>query len=338
MKRLFPIWSRVAFVVLLPVTAYNAWDYAETRRYEARLAAIQQKGEPTTTAYLETGNWAQAERYYRAGGALLVSHALLLGVRVDVQKQAFKAVEKGEWTPEAIGLFRASVENNREALAFVDRGAAVPFGGFRAGTSYNYQSGDLFTLALLCEIRAVVSAADGDGDAAVASFAAEAGLVRALDLVPTGPLAPRPRFANLSTVLDRTKPSMAAREAAGRAFAAIDHDDRLRRSLLQYRVARLSGQPPWLYMPHPVAVRGLRRALDGYTALLAVADRPWPQRIDAMNALEAEPVYFAIREFTRVTADQVRRIRCARLLLSTNRLTLIDPFTGKPLEVGSCHL
>jgi len=66
-----------------------------------------------------------------------------------------------------------------------------------------------------------------------------------------------------------------------------------------------------------------------------------------MNAVDLWPIGFALRNtgssvalrnYTRSVAQQVRRIRCARLIVSTTPLTLIDPFTGKPLEVASCHL
>jgi len=120
---------------------------------------------------------------------------------------------------------------------------------------------------------------------------------------------------------------------ATRAFADIDHDDRLRQSLLQLRTSLMSGPPLWLYMPHPLTVRALRRSLDGFADLLAVADRPWPERIDAMNAIDASIVPLGplepsadkrrqvLKEFTRITANQVRRIRCARLLLTTMPLS-----------------
>jgi hypothetical protein len=89
------------------------------------------------------------------------------------------------------------------------------------------------------------------------------------------------------------------------------------------------------------------RQLDAYAELIAAADAPWPQRIEGVNAVGRWPVAFAtgnageitaLRNHTKSIAEQVKRIRCARLIVSTQPLVLVDPFTGKPLEVGSCRL
>jgi len=88
--------------------------------------------------------------------------------------------------------------------------------------------------------------------------------------------------------------------------------------------------------------------LDGYAALIDAAERPWPQRIEAVNAVNRWPMSLPFMtgatggrmlvEFTKITVDQVPRIRCARRLASTMPLDLIDPLTGKRLEMLNCHL
>jgi hypothetical protein len=42
-------------------------------------------------------------------------------------------------------------------------------------------------------------------------------------------------------------------------------------------------------------------------------------------------------ELVRVSAEQAKRIRCARLTID-RRLDLIDPFTGRRLVPSSCRL
>jgi hypothetical protein len=81
--------------------------------------------------------------------------------------------------------------------------------------------------------------------------------------------------------------------------------------------------------------------------LIAAADRPWPGRIEAVDAVNLWPVgialrnersTIAIRAYTKSVAEQVKRIRCPRLINSTVPPTLVDPLTGKPLEVAACRL
>jgi hypothetical protein len=350
--RRFPTWSRVVFVLLLPLVAYSTWDYVEGRRLEARLNAIRQRGEPMSVAYLylpqhPPGGAAEADRLYRAASALATESQ---GLPIDARNRLMQAWREGPWSPEAIALARTAVGANREALDLVDRAAALPFQGFLPGTSYNYRVTDLLRLCRLCEWRAAVAASDGNGDAALASFASDASLVRALDLVPIAAGTQLPTFSGLSSALVR--PSAAARDALSRALAVIDRDDRLRTTLINSRAFMLSGSSPFSIGPggapaNPFVARIAVRQLDAFAGLIAAADSPWPRRISAMNAIDLWPFGFgggnpsssvALRNYTRSVAEQVRRIRCARVIVSRTPLTLIDPLTGKPLEAASCHL
>src|SRR5262245_61593603 len=141
----FPMWARVVFVLLLPVVAYNIWEYVEGRRLEARLNAVEQRGEPTSVAYLylpqrAPADAAQADRLYRAASALATD---LRGQSIEARNRLSQAWREGRWSSEAIALARAVVGENREALDLADRAAGLPFQGLLAGTSYNYQTGDL---------------------------------------------------------------------------------------------------------------------------------------------------------------------------------------------------
>ena len=89
------------------------------------------------------------------------------------------------------------------------------------------------------------------------------------------------------------------------------------------------------------------RQLDAFAELVAAAEAPWPQRIEAVDVVGRWPSglasgnaaeSFGLRKYTKSIAEQVRRIRCARLIASPKPLVLVDPFTGKPLEIGSCRL
>jgi hypothetical protein len=356
--RRFPLWSRIAFAMLLPVVAYNIWGYVESRRLESRLDAIRRRGEPTSRPYQHPeGDAARAERFYRAASALVTYST---EPSIEMRNRVRRAWLDGRWAPETLRAASVEVAENREALNFVDRAAGLPFVGFVGGTSYNYQTGDLLSLARLCELRAGVLASERNADAALASFYTEARLVRVLDLATYQLGSARPTFSGLSSAMANLSPSVAAREAAAQAFVDIDHDDRLYRSLIQYRTALLE-RPPFMFpggtllgAPRPLSDRSLSRALDDFDRLLTASKRPWPERIEAMNRVGAWPTFpylvftpirpFAgqaakvLNEFTTRTAEQVRNIRCARLLMSPRPPELVDPFSGKPLEVLNCHL
>jgi hypothetical protein len=350
--RRFPAWSRVVLILLLPVVAYNGWDYVEGRRLESRLNAIRQRGEPLSLAHVflrqnASADAAQAARFYMAAGALATDPA---GLSIEARNRFWQAWRDGRWLPETLAVARTVVAENREALDLVDRAAPLPFAGFSAGTSYNYRVSDLLRLSHLCEWRAAVAVRDGQTEAALASFASDARLARALDLTPMPVGSELPTFSGLSAVAGSARTS--AREALSRALVDIDRDDRLRTTLINSRAFVLSG--PSVFSlglgrapANPFVARTATRQLDAFAGLIAAADAPWPGRIDAMNAVELWPVGFAdrnpsssvaLRNYTRSVAEQVKRIRCARLIVSTTPLTLVDPFTGKPLEVASCRL
>jgi hypothetical protein len=347
--RRIPTWSRIAFLLLLPFVAYSFWDYVEGRRLESRVNAIRQRGEPTSPTYQRPiGDAARAERLYRAAGALATEPQ---GWSIEARNRATRAWREDRWTPDAVGLVRATVGENREALGLVDRAAALPFVGFLGGTSYNYRVSDLLRLCRLCEWRAAVAVSEGKADEALASFVSEARLVRALDLAPIPLGTGLPTFSGLSAAA-AAKTSASAREAVGRAFADIDRDDRLRSGLINSRANMLSGSSSFSVgsvrsVSNPFVAHILVRQLDAFAALIAAADRPWPNRIVAVNAVELWPVGFAsrnvqstiaLRGYTRSVAEQVRRIRCARVLVSDGTLSLVDPLSGKQLEAASCHL
>ena len=108
-------------------------------------------------------------------------------------------------------------------------------------------------------------------------------------------------------------------------------------------------RPPSL-VPEALRTHLTVRSIDTFTELIAASERPWPARIDAMRAVGAWPVPVLpwgllpqsnrrqlLEAYVHGRAEQVRRIRCARLIVD-GRLNLIDPFTGRRLEMLDCHL
>lgn len=153
----------------------------------------------------------------------------------------------------------------------------------------------------------VVRAAGGDGDGALQSIAAEAGIARTLPFMP--------RFAEARFAPERSAPSRAARESAERSLARIDRDDRLKQLFVGLRATALSEFEDSRRRHHvddllvsPYVTRKVVSTIDASTALEAAAERPWPDRIDAVARvpwLSEGARLFAIR--ARSIAEETRR-------------------------------
>ena len=85
------------------------------------------------------------------------------------------------------------------------------------------------------------------------------------------------------------------------------------------------------------------RTLDDYELVLRAAKHPWPEPIEKLSvvgqSIMRRPPYD--RSFLDATARAWARLaqtlRCARLRLDGS-LELIDPFTGRPLQLVNCKL
>ena len=345
-RPVFLKWSLALFVVLLPILAYSIWDLVEATRLQSRVQLVTQPAQAS-----RNGDVAIAERYYRAAAALASYGDTESVEELEARNRNWKAIHDGEWTPEVVAAARRRVDRNREALDFVDRASTLPFAGF-GYVRYPGNAGRFMQLGLLCEQRAMVRAADGDGDGAVASVYSEARLGRAMEDAFDTPTSWvfLPRFANLQRVLERAKPSASSRESLSASLAELDRDDRMKQQLVRFRIAMLNqvgmSRPPSL-MPEALLTHLKVRSLDTFTRLITASEQPWPTRIAAAIAVGEWPLPTVwaftgvgrklLENYTQMIADQTQRVRCARLTVD-GRLNLIDPFTGKRLEMLNCHL
>ena len=70
MRRGFLKGSIVAFALLIPVLAYNVWDYVETRRLNAVIETLVRNGESISEPYrILSALEKEADRTYRGSGA-----------------------------------------------------------------------------------------------------------------------------------------------------------------------------------------------------------------------------------------------------------------------------
>ena len=87
------------------------------------------------------------------------------------------------------------------------------------------------------------------------------------------------------------------------------------------------------------------RMLDDFTALARAAGRPWPEPLQAVPALGGWPEKRMmmtdrtnLEGMAKSRAQMMRSIRCARLRVSSEPLKLVDPLTGRFLELATCKL
>jgi hypothetical protein len=232
-----------------------------------------------------------------------------------------------------IDRIRTRIGEYADALAYVDRAAPLPFEGFDAGWTFNYLQGSIFTLQRLCELRAIERAFAGDGDGAFASLYAGVRLTRANHSPPL--------LQGLKVVLERAKPSAAARERLLRALSEIDDDNALEHALIRSRATYLEDALGALrgrsaaYESSVVrgAVAFLRpwrthrtiRGLDRFSALIDASRTPVSGRWNAIMTVGAWPYgdgslaegsRSILEAWLKRKTAEIERIRCARRLVA----------------------
>src|SRR5438132_11603110 len=109
-------WSVIAFVLLVPVLAWNIWDYVETRRLNAAIDALARSGEPIREPYRTLkGGAAEAERTYRAAATL--AEGLYSDMPIGFSSRLANAERDRNWPPEVLAQLRAMTARHREAIA-----------------------------------------------------------------------------------------------------------------------------------------------------------------------------------------------------------------------------
>jgi hypothetical protein len=350
--------SAVMFLLLVPFVAHAIWDYVEARRLRVRVEAIAARGEPLTVRETEivelTGAAAESDRYYRAAAAL-VSDDYDEGVPVPSTTWYRIATAERDrvWPPELLAVIRDAVDRNADALALVDRASSLQFEGLSPGTSYTYQMSAILRLVRLCDWRAVLRAADGNSESAFDSLYSEARLARATGSPPQAATT-FIRLSALPFVLDRGRASATARTRLDHALAELDREGYLKAQFLRTRAMlidehlageRRAARIAWTSPMQTWRRHRMVQALDDYEPVLRAAERPWPEPLQALPALADAP-RAARRAYDRSSLEGAAKmwarlaqtLRCARLRVGDGTLKLVDPYTGRLLELVNCKL
>jgi hypothetical protein len=213
-----------------------------------------------------------------------------------------------------------------------------------------------------------------DGDPAVGdTLLAAAKLAKVIEYETPLPFVTRLMPA-LQYVLSRARPDAVVLGRLAGALAALDHDDVIRRMLLQRRVQAIqeSGLSPFAgrrstwqsAIDRPWRMRRLNGLLAWFAQMLEGADAPWPERIDLAARFPPGirgPVRPALRErpalLTESRVDHLGPLRAARTAVAIERFRRdhaeqlpsglqdlvpaylpaipIDPFSGQPLRFMS---
>jgi hypothetical protein len=310
----------IALLAVLPFLAHSIWDYVEARRLRTRIDAIRSRGEPVGPRDVPRAAAAtDADRFYRA--AAILASGFDLSAEPGRRYQLSTAIRNGNWTPDVREEVRARLAPYSEAMELADRAAELPFDAFASGTTYNYLTSHVWSLARVCALRATVRALDGDSDGAYAALYSAVRVQRALD---------RPyHFPGLKIVVERSQPSPAARARVRRALGELNVDDLLKQSFIRMRSVWLNGYDQSVtrnlnaasWLVRPWATHRMTETLDRFAMLVDAAGKPESQRAEAIQQVGEFPGGFPLsREERRASFERFIRsvvadadwVRCAR--------------------------
>ena len=372
-----------ALAVLLPVAAWSAWDYVEARRLSSAVKEIQARGEPVATPVPSVPRQYQssAGAYYDAA-AVLIDRAALAEVE--------RALDYGRGERAAnIARLRAWLDANRDADRLLDQATNAEFTGVQAYQDH-LRWDRLTRVSSLARARVVERLDAHDGEGAAAALIRQLQIARAMDAVASDwvPFFFDRTLGDFGDVLSG-KLSPATLERLQSIIRPYDRDDLIRADAMRSRgvvieslwspasnwygrpSGRFSGNPlePLAYfLMRPWLAHKVRRELQRLDEAMAVATKPWPDRLK--SAQVPMPVIAARRwRFLDTPADTVaylhqQRARAYGRLLANLRTAVaaaaveryraahggalpqtldalvpsfldrvpIDPFTGAPIR------
>lgn len=292
----------VAFIVLIPVAGWSAWDYAEARRFTRLVAEIQSRGEPVTTSQYQFPRGpaeANAARYYQAAAALVFS--------TDVYKfpgLARALAAGGTQHDEALAAARAWLAKHAEAEALLSRATDLAFLGNEGPLR---RVDPISRLDRLASTRRLERMEAGDADAAARALTQQVKVAR---LAPAGEFMTRISLYWVTLALRdlprllALRPSTSTLTALHEAIAEQDRDDFVEQFATGFRANELQSfwnpSTGWYRSPsnslagpaqvavRPWAAHQLLEDLQVLTDFVAHARKPWPDRI-TIEAPEAEP-------------------------------------------------
>ncbi len=297
----------VLLLLLLLVVARAAWDYVEARRFQQIITEIQAKAEPVTTyetrpPVVRRGDPNNAARHYAAAADLLVSPvSTVLRALREAQRASPIATPPADvrvQTSELLDQNSLVFELIRQAgtLEFLGRPPSIP--------TWDSQ---MHQVSMLLSVRTADLAFQGDGDAAAASLLDALRMLRifrgAQSYSFTKDFMLFRAAADLALVIEQTEPSDAALHQLQTALGASESPEVFADSVLGGRASFIerwrrvsNGRRPisgnrWspedilALIIRPWTRRAANTYLGTWAELIDAARQPWPQKLDAINAV-----------------------------------------------------
>ena len=311
-------------VVLLPVAAHAVWDYVESRRLFAAIDDLRRQGEPVSRNAL--GPWERptdeeeirSARYYNAAAELAFRDWVWQRPSdkipaVEAKRRIYEDLDvvakSGTLTAEIAGRLSLIRAEYQEALEMNRRAAPLRFSRFPA---FGYEDVpriySLQNLFLACSAETVLLVFETAGEEAAQSLWSCLRLGRTQ--VSTGVYG-RPvnhLVTELRFVLEKTRPSAALLAQLQGAFADREQPDFIERDIRERRALAIesmlgelygartdpltpSAHVVWTWRPalpaRPWIAHEMTASLKRTQEVLAVAARPWPEKITAAKAMAA---------------------------------------------------
>lgn len=342
--RWFAVFSSV---LLLPLTAFQIWDYLEVRALgrEVRLVAaagesLDERASPGTFPFIEP-SLESAGQYYLAAGVLALGSEAGTAV-APIRDWASEPSGPSERVEAVVAPAHALVRRNQEALTLVDRATRLSYRGMPAGSEFSYRVAGLGAVSSLLTARVASESARGQAKQAVEAVVALVrlrGVLRDLSTLPRPEtfvgvlltLAPAgdEELAALQLALEADERTTAAREAFFRARARM-----FAMTTGLHRIDATSGDSRQVGLAaaavRPFVARRVRRALVRWRELLPLLERPWSEQLPILRQIvqdgddERAPYrQWANDAFRRVTLDvTLAQDRCAVAAIAVRRFTL----------------
>jgi hypothetical protein len=234
------------------------------------------------------------------------------------------------------------IQSDEIVFELIRRGSTLPFGGFAAGTEFNYRFAGLYEVGRSASLRTLELVGSGDGDAATRVLVDRAQLLRAFDqsqgLIASASKAALVReMATDVGILVGAAPSDGSLRDLGRALEGVYAGDEFERDIRAEILRRDEVLRTMLSTRGSVTAIVLRplirhqfvEQLQTMKQTLGKAQLPWPDRIRELNQASVQRPFLPAGlgffgfwnapELTARAAEGIADWRCAKLAIEVEQ-------------------
>jgi hypothetical protein len=279
---------------LTAIAAYVIWGRVESHRLSRDVEAIRQRGEPIDLADWQkppdTDERRRAARLYADAADRAQEKARDQGYRfsrLDVDRIGSTAADLAE--------LETTYRKDTPALQLLDQATPLDFTGFGpVAPELDGDQSPLVMLGALNCLRADFLSKHGQGDAAATALVASVRLQRAIPTSEFQYSFGSRLWGSLRILLRHTAPGETSLLALQRAFEQMPDEDGLARQVMRRRAQFLEAfngprrglaETVIFAAFRPAITHVARRQLAAFDEVIAVARQPWPEKLEAADAL-----------------------------------------------------